>query len=209
MWADFEEDGLIGSLIFNATRLKTRTVYQGTLQALTLDEPLVQLSVREFEDTTTITVPVPSFRRYTQLFLLPDNLIDETWTLTPTIPAGVHRWWIDPLEGTLTATLQTRGETTQTLVYYSIISEPYPISLEALVIPDRQEVGRPVELQTWFVGGGRIVTDTERFSVEASIKPENETVEMTPNPDGRFTYSISRTISGTYTVTFDGMCQVL
>ena len=203
MWADFEKDGLIGSLIFNATRLEARTIYQGILQALTLDEPLAQLSVKEFLETTTITTPIPPFRRYTRLLLLPDNLVDEVWTYEPDIWTGIHRWWIDPPTGEIRATLRASGEMTQTLVYYSVISESYPIFLETQVKPTRQEIGHLVELEARFtVGKGQIVTDTEHFGVEVTIEPGNERMEMIPNPDGRFTCCISRTIPGTYTAVF-------
>ena len=162
-------------------------------------------TVSECERTATVTIPVPPFRRYMRLFLLSDNLVDETWTLEPTIQTEVQKWWLDPPAGEIEASIRSRGEITQTLVYYAYSDEPYPVNLEAQVIPDRQEVGHPVELQAWLtLEGGRLITDTAQFSVQASVEP-GETYDLISGADGRFTHTLTETVEGDYRVSFNAV----
>lgn len=190
-------------MISDATSLASRVVYEEILEVLGMHEPLSQLSVAEFERSETITFSVPPFQSLTWFFVIADNNLEETWSVEPDIRPGWERWWIDPPAGEFSVALQSNQSVSETLAYYSVFNQPYPIQLVAQVVPVRQVEGFPVQMLAWFDAGGQIVTGLDSESLEVEVNPGRRIVQMFADSNGRFTGVLTYTTLGTNTVTFN------
>ncbi len=183
-----------------------QAVYAEIFQQLKLDAPSERFveSVLFDDQITLPLIRTTHFHQEVSITLIADDLIFDTWDPAPTPNAGLGRWWLDPAEGEILGTLQqSRGaQSGQTLVYYTLGESFYPLNVTAMIVPEYAHVNQPVQLSAQLSVRGRPFTETAGFGINAGIEPDGALISLLPQADGRFTGGITRTIPGTYTVTF-------
>ncbi len=184
----------------NPYSTKPEELYRAILSPLEMEAPFDTLKRISLTETHRLTLEIPPYRRYFRIHLLMEPAGRDTWSLPPTLQAGAERYWLYPPAGMLTATLEPAAGAGRMLVWYDVYSRPQDISLQARLEPNKQAAGKPVTLQAWIVGEGKIITATGNFTVAAHIG--DKTYPLDHQENGSFSALVTPTFTGARVVTF-------
>jgi hypothetical protein len=187
-WKDqWEVEVICDGDLCNASEMRAQDIYEQLFRSLDVDKPLSNLIAVEFEQTTSLPLPVYPDQRSARLFLLPDSSLIEEWNvITPSVQVGNESWWLwlEPPPSEIRVDLKVNDKSPQSLVYYTYNNQDrYPISLVGEVMPDSIAPGQSVKIDGWLSAGGRVIVDG-CCSVQATI--DGKTIPLIKKIDGHF-----------------------